>query len=248
MTQNPLLAPVSDLVDYAAVTPAHIVPAVEELLGIARQAVEHAADPSLPATWEAVAEPLDTASERLWRLVGGGPPERRGQHARAARGLQRRAAAGHRILHLGRPARGPVQAIPAPGRRAGLRRLDAGAPPHRRDGAARLPAERRRAAGRRPRALRRHFRPRGPGLAEVLRERAGRHRRLVAVRRGRSAPGRHPGRRAGRRPRRRRGRRQAGLEADAENALLPAGDAVRPRPRPARGAVPRLWHRRVGTG
>ena len=59
--------PVSDLVDYAAVTPAHIVPAVEELLGIARQAVEHAADPSLPATWEAVAEPLDTASERLWR-------------------------------------------------------------------------------------------------------------------------------------------------------------------------------------
>ena len=67
MTQNPLLAPVSDLVDYAAVTPAHIVPAVEELLGIARQAVEHAADPSLPATWEAVAEPLDTASERLWR-------------------------------------------------------------------------------------------------------------------------------------------------------------------------------------
>ena len=48
--------------------------------------------------------------------------------------------------------------------------------------------------------------------------------------------------------RRRRGRRQAGLEADAENALLPAGDAVRPRPRPARGAVPRLWHRRVGTG
>ena len=43
------------------------MPAVEELLGIARQAVEHAADPSLPATWEAVAEPLDTASERLWR-------------------------------------------------------------------------------------------------------------------------------------------------------------------------------------
>ncbi|MBR8657971.1 oligopeptidase A, partial [Achromobacter sp. Marseille-Q0513] len=64
---NPLLAPVSDLVDYAAVTPAHIVPAVEELLGIARQAVEHAADPSLPATWAAVAEPLDTASARLWR-------------------------------------------------------------------------------------------------------------------------------------------------------------------------------------
>lgn len=67
MTQNPLLAPVSELVDYAAVKPAHIVPAVEELLGIARQAVDQAADPALAATWEAVVEPLDTASERLWR-------------------------------------------------------------------------------------------------------------------------------------------------------------------------------------
>ncbi|RAP65685.1 oligopeptidase A [Achromobacter sp. HZ01] len=67
MTQNPLLAPVSDLVDYAAVKPSHIVPAVEQLLGIARQAVDAAADPQLAPTWEAVVEPLDTASERLWR-------------------------------------------------------------------------------------------------------------------------------------------------------------------------------------
>ena len=67
MTQNPLLAPVSELVDYAAVKPAHIVPAVEELLGVARKAVDQAADPALAPTWEAVVEPLDTASERLWR-------------------------------------------------------------------------------------------------------------------------------------------------------------------------------------
>lgn len=67
MSQNPLLAPVSDLVDYAAVKPGHIVPAVEELLGIARQAVDRAADPALAPTWESVVEPLDTASERLWR-------------------------------------------------------------------------------------------------------------------------------------------------------------------------------------
>jgi oligopeptidase A len=67
MSQNPLLAPVSDLVDYAAVKPGHIVPAIEELLGIARQAVDLAADPQLAPTWEAVVEPLDTASERLWR-------------------------------------------------------------------------------------------------------------------------------------------------------------------------------------
>jgi oligopeptidase A len=67
MSANPLLAPVQELVDYAAIEPGHVVPAVEELLGIARQAVDRAADPSLPATWEAVVEPLDSASERLWR-------------------------------------------------------------------------------------------------------------------------------------------------------------------------------------
>ena len=64
---NPLLAPVADLVDYAAVKPAHIVPAIEELLVLARKAVEHAADPALDASWAAVIEPLDNASERLWR-------------------------------------------------------------------------------------------------------------------------------------------------------------------------------------
>lgn len=64
---NPLLAPVSDLIAYADVTPEHILPAIETLLGEARQAVEHAADPALPCTWEAVVEPLDSATERLWR-------------------------------------------------------------------------------------------------------------------------------------------------------------------------------------
>jgi len=67
MSSNPLLAPVQDLVDYAAIQPAHVVPAVDELLEVARAAVEKAADPALPATWEAVVEPLDSASERLWR-------------------------------------------------------------------------------------------------------------------------------------------------------------------------------------
>ncbi|WP_459618353.1 M3 family metallopeptidase [Bordetella sp. 2513F-2] len=67
MTPNPLLAPASELVDYARVLPEHIVPAVEALLEEARQAVEHAASPDLPPTWEAVVEPLDGATERLWR-------------------------------------------------------------------------------------------------------------------------------------------------------------------------------------
>jgi len=64
---NPLLAPVSDLIDYAAVRPEHIGPAIEALLADARRAVDAAADPALPADWDAVVLPLDTAGERLWR-------------------------------------------------------------------------------------------------------------------------------------------------------------------------------------
>ncbi|ANN78328.1 M3 family metallopeptidase [Bordetella flabilis] len=67
MSVNPLLAPVEDLVDYAAIKPEHVVPAMDALLATARQAVDRAADPALPATWEAVVEPLDATSERLWR-------------------------------------------------------------------------------------------------------------------------------------------------------------------------------------
>lgn len=67
MTQNPLLAPVADLLDYASVKPEHIAPAIDELLALARQAVDAAADPARPATWEAIVEPLDTRSELLWR-------------------------------------------------------------------------------------------------------------------------------------------------------------------------------------
>jgi oligopeptidase A len=67
MSVNPLLASVEDLVDYAAIKPEHVVPAMDALLDTARQAVDRAADPALPATWEAVVEPLDATSERLWR-------------------------------------------------------------------------------------------------------------------------------------------------------------------------------------
>ena len=67
MITNPLLAPVSDLIDYSAVTPEHIGPAIDELLAEARTAVDQTADPARPATWDAISEPLDTASGRLWR-------------------------------------------------------------------------------------------------------------------------------------------------------------------------------------
>jgi len=64
---NPLLVPVSELIHYAAIRPGHIGPAIEVLLAQAKAAVERAADPDCPATWEDLVEPLDTASERLWR-------------------------------------------------------------------------------------------------------------------------------------------------------------------------------------
>jgi len=67
VTLNPLLAPIESLIDYAAIQPSHIEPAITTLIASARQAVEQAADPSLPATWEAIIEPLESESEKLWR-------------------------------------------------------------------------------------------------------------------------------------------------------------------------------------
>lgn len=67
MTQNPLLAPISTLIDYSSVKPEHIEPAIAHLIAETRTAVDCAADPGLPATWTAIVEPLEDASEKLWR-------------------------------------------------------------------------------------------------------------------------------------------------------------------------------------
>ncbi|NYT64844.1 M3 family metallopeptidase [Alcaligenaceae bacterium] len=67
MTTNPLLAPVADLIDYAAVRPEHILPAVSELIDQTRLAVEQVAQPTQTATWATIIEPVQDVSERLWR-------------------------------------------------------------------------------------------------------------------------------------------------------------------------------------
>jgi len=67
MSQNPLLSPISSLLDYAAVRPSHIEAAIPALIEQARNAVERAADPALTPSWETVIDPLEDASERLWR-------------------------------------------------------------------------------------------------------------------------------------------------------------------------------------
>ncbi len=64
---NPLLASMDSLIDYAAIGPEDIKPAVEQLMERSREAVIAAANPELPATWEAVVAPMDAASEPLWR-------------------------------------------------------------------------------------------------------------------------------------------------------------------------------------
>ena len=64
---NPLLVSMDTLIDYAAIKPEHIAPAIEQLLGTARQAVTTAANPALDVSWDAIVTPLDDASEPLWR-------------------------------------------------------------------------------------------------------------------------------------------------------------------------------------
>jgi len=55
------------LIDYAAIKPEHITPAIEQLLAVAREAVTAAANPALDVSWDAIVTPLDDASEPLWR-------------------------------------------------------------------------------------------------------------------------------------------------------------------------------------
>jgi len=63
---NPLLVDADVFIDYAALEPAHIVPAVDALLAQTRAAVEQAATVDTP-TWEAIIAPLESISEKLWR-------------------------------------------------------------------------------------------------------------------------------------------------------------------------------------
>ena len=67
MANNPLLSPVDTLIDYAAVQPDHIRAAIPILIDTARKATDHAAQPELPCTWEAIIDPLQDKSETLWR-------------------------------------------------------------------------------------------------------------------------------------------------------------------------------------
>ena len=68
IADNPLLD-FSGLPRFADITPGHIGPAIEQLLFEAEVAVRHAETVS-PVQWETFVEPLDDATERLWRAWG----------------------------------------------------------------------------------------------------------------------------------------------------------------------------------
>jgi oligopeptidase A len=66
---NPLLD-FSGLPRFDAIEPAHVTPAVDLLLGQARDTMARITDASTPAAWEAIVEPLDDVTDRLGRAWG----------------------------------------------------------------------------------------------------------------------------------------------------------------------------------
>ncbi len=67
---NPLLALDGALPAFDAVRPAHVAPAITQLLEQAQAALETAVSPSTPATWLDLSRTLDVATDRLGRAWG----------------------------------------------------------------------------------------------------------------------------------------------------------------------------------
>ncbi|CAM5791141.1 M3 family metallopeptidase [Castellaniella caeni] len=73
LAENPLLVSAEATVDYAAVRPGHIEPAVRELIAATRQAIETAAGRGDAPDWENLVEAIEDPSERLhraWAIAG----------------------------------------------------------------------------------------------------------------------------------------------------------------------------------
>lgn len=67
---NPLLAFGKSLPEYSSIKAVDIKPAIEQLLTEAQKAVDLSLQPSTPATWEDLVEPLEDATENLGRAWG----------------------------------------------------------------------------------------------------------------------------------------------------------------------------------
>jgi len=63
---NPLLTAIDQPIDYQAIQPEHIEPAVDLLLARAKEKIEQLAEQDHP-TWDDLVEPIHDATEQLWR-------------------------------------------------------------------------------------------------------------------------------------------------------------------------------------
>ncbi len=70
LQNNPLVTFGRGIAAYSEVKPEHITPAIQFLLGHAQTAVDTATDPKTPSSWNALAEPLEDATEALGRSWG----------------------------------------------------------------------------------------------------------------------------------------------------------------------------------
>ena len=69
MSQNPLLN-LDGLIDFAAIRPEHVAPAIRELSAEAQKTLDAVTKPEVPADFDSVAETLTTATLRLSRAWG----------------------------------------------------------------------------------------------------------------------------------------------------------------------------------
>ena len=67
LIDNPLLVGINESIDYAAIVPAHIKPAIETLMAQSRAAINTVAALTTNHTWQTVVTPIDDASGPLWR-------------------------------------------------------------------------------------------------------------------------------------------------------------------------------------
>jgi len=70
---NPLLVPAESFIDYGAIRPEHVEPAIRALIGQCRAVMETVGSETAPVSWANFIEPMEDASERLhraWSVAG----------------------------------------------------------------------------------------------------------------------------------------------------------------------------------
>lgn len=69
MSVNPLIS-ITDLVNFPAIKPEHVVPGMKELIDEAQKTLNTVTQPDTPATWDDVIVPLEKKHLRFQELGG----------------------------------------------------------------------------------------------------------------------------------------------------------------------------------